>query len=234
MSTVKTEYDLAREIADKYGAALPLAVLVDHQIRDYIAPRMFKPGERATTFAEGTSGRGIISYGLSSAGYDFRLGEAVKVFSNAHSPIIDPLDIDPRAFVDLVPRHSSRRWPNPLGAGHPEIERDYRYVIIPPNGYILGETVEYIDIPRDVIIVVLGKSTYARSGIIVNCTPLEPGWRGRVTLEIANVSNVPAKVYLDMGIAQALFFKLGGVPEKTYDKKAGKYQDQKGLEFAKS
>ncbi len=203
--------------------------LCDRQIIDEIAPKMFKPGERATTFSPTVSGRGIISYGLTSAGYDFRLGEKVKVFSNAHSPVIDPLDIDPRAFVDLVPTSFTKVWPNPLGANHPDIVREYRYVVIPPNGYILGETVEYLEVPRDIIVVVLGKSTYARSGILVNCTPLEPGWRGRTTLEIANVSNVPAKVYLDMGIAQALFFRLEERPLAAYDQKAGKYQDQPGL-----
>lgn len=229
---VKTEYDLARETADKLGRLLVPGMLNDQQIADYIAPRMWKPGEPANTFQKRTSGPGVISSGLSSAGYDFRLGPKVKAFTAVHSPVIDPLDTDPRAFVDLVPRHFSKKWPNPDGGE--DIERNYRYVVIPPRGYVLGETVEYIDIPEDVLIVVLGKSTYARSGIIVNCTPLEPGWRGRVTLEIGNLSEVPAKVYLDMGIAQALFFKLSAACRESYNKKPGKYQDQAGLEFAKA
>lgn len=230
--SVKTEYDLARDAADRLGRLIVPGMLNDAQIREYIAPRMWKPGEAASTFQERTSGPGVISSGLSSAGYDFRLGDKVKAFTAVHSPIIDPLENDPRAFADLVPRHFSKKWPDPKGGEG--IERDYRYIVIPPRGYVLGETVEYIDIPEDVLIVVLGKSTYARSGIIVNCTPLEPGWRGRVTLEIGNLSEVPAKVYLGMGIAQALFFKLSAACAESYNKKPGKYQDQAGLEFAKA
>lgn len=210
------------------------ALLTDRQIREAVAGRMTAPGEPESTFTEGVSGRGIISYGLSSAGYDFRLGDKVKAFTAVHSPVIDPLEVDLLAFADLAPRYFSKFWPNPDGGHLPDIKRDYRYVVIPPRGYVLGETVEYIDVPEDVLIVVLGKSTYARSGIIVNCTPLEPGWRGRVTLEIGNLSEVPAKVYLGMGIAQALFFRLAEKCERSYNNKPGKYQDQKGLEFAKA
>jgi dCTP deaminase len=201
--------------------------LTDREIRARVAPFM------RDTFSEGVSGPGIISYGVSSMGYDFRLGERVKLFTNAHSPVIDPLDFDPKALVDLVPSSVTRRYPHPDRPGE-EIEREYRYVTVPPGGYILAETVEYLEVPRDVIVVVLGKSTYARSALIVNCTPLEPGWRGYTTLEIGNFSDSPARYYLGMGIAQALFFsgnewEGSRLPGKVYGERSKRYQDQGGL-----
>lgn len=206
-------------------------ILVDFQIRERIAPRMKHPNESETTFSEGVSGPGVISYGLSSAGYDFRLGRDIRVFTNHDVTMIDPLQIDPRAFAPLVLRRRvelagvrAKIKSKKVKGGEP-----LEYVVIPPNGYILGETVEYLDVPPNILVTVLGKSTYARCGVVVNCTPLEPGWRGRTTLEIGNLSNVPAVVYIGMGIAQALFHRLDAIPEKTYAKKGGKYQDQTGL-----
>lgn len=210
-------------------------LLADWQIRKEIAPGMTAPGERASTFSEGVSGPGIISYGLSSAGYDFRLGDDIRVFTNHDTTVIDPLALDPRAFAELKPRTRKADGGTKARILKKKTGRTVlEYVVIPPNGYILGETVEYLRVPETVLVVVLGKSTYARCGIVVNCTPLEPGWRGRTTLEIGNLSNVPAVVYIGMGIAQALFFRIDGVPEKTYAAKGGKYQDQAGLTLPKA
>lgn len=157
-------------------------------------------------FADGTPKPGFISYGLSSYGYDVRVGRKFKVFTNVHSTVVDPKHFDPSSFVD--------------------IEGD---CVIPPNSFALAETVEYLEIPRDIICICLGKSTYARCGIIVNVTPLEPEWRGRVTIEISNTTPLPAKIYAGEGIAQILFLRTDAVCKTSYADKAGKYQDQKGL-----
>ena len=148
-----------------------------------------------------------ISYGLSSYGYDVRVGRHFKVFTNAHCAVVDPKNFDPRSFVDF--------------------EGDY--CLIPPNSFALAETVEYLEIPRDVIAICVGKSTYARCGIIVNVTPLEPEWRGKITLEISNTTPLPAKIYANEGIAQILFLRTEAVCQTSYADKKGKYQDQKGL-----
>jgi dCTP deaminase len=150
---------------------------------------------------------GVISYGLTSYGYDVRVDRRFKVFTNVYGSTVDPKNFDPKSFVD--------------------IEADF--CIIPPNSFALAETVEYFDIPRDMLVVCLGKSTYARCGIIVNVTPLEPEWRGRVTIEISNTTPLPAKIYANEGIAQMLFFRGEGVCRTSYADKKGKYQDQKGL-----
>jgi dCTP deaminase len=150
---------------------------------------------------------GVISYGLTSYGYDVRVDRKFKVFTNVYGSTVDPKNFDPKSFVD--------------------IEADY--CIIPPNSFALAETVEYFDIPRDMLVVCLGKSTYARCGIIVNVTPLEPEWRGRVTIEISNTTPLPAKIYANEGIAQMLFFRGEEVCRTSYADKKGKYQDQKGL-----
>lgn len=200
-------------------------LLSDRTIRTEIAPRMVDP-DGVATFSEGVSGKGLISWGLSSAGYDFRLGRKVLAFHDLYSPIIDPVDINATAFSPLPISHARRSF---LTRNDPPIEREYEYVTIPPRGYILGETIEYLDVPSDVLVIVVGKSTYARSGIIVNCTPLEPGWRGRVTLEIGNLSSCPARVYVGMGIAQALFHRIDREPERVYGTRSMRYQDQPGL-----
>jgi dCTP deaminase len=158
-------------------------------------------------FAPGQARPGVISYGVTSYGYDVRLGRKFKVFTNARCAIVDPKNFDPHSFID--------------------IEADY--CLIPPNSFALGETIEYLEIPRDVIGVCVGKSTVARCGIIVNVTPLEPEWRGKVTIEISNTTPLPAKVYANEGIAQILFLKTDAVCKTSYADKSGRYQDQRGL-----
>ena len=151
--------------------------------------------------------QGVISYGLSSYGYDIRVADEFKVFTNINSTVVDPKSFDARSFVDVK-------------AG---------ICIIPPNSFALAKTVEYFRIPRDVLTVCVGKSTYARCGLIVNVTPFEPEWEGFVTLEISNTTPLPAKVYANEGIAQVLFFQSDEVCEVSYADKKGKYQKQQGL-----
>src|ERR1700677_1169246 len=158
-------------------------------------------------FAEESLRQGMISYGVSSYGYDVRVGRKFKVFTNVYGALIDPKNFSPSAFVD--------------------IEGDF--CIIPPNSFALAETVEHFEIPRDILAVCLGKSTYARCGIIVNVTPLEPEWRGKVTMEISNTTPLPAKIYSGEGIAQILFFRAEQACRTSYADKKGKYQDQTGL-----
>lgn len=162
---------------------------------------------RIEPFAEEAPRPGVISYGLSSYGYDVRVGRHFKVFTNVRCAIVDPKNFDPASFVD--------------------VEGDF--CLIPPNSFALAETVEFLEIPRDVIGVCVGKSTYARCGIIVNVTPLEPEWRGRVTIEISNTTPLPAKIYAGEGIAQILFLRTDAVCRTSYADKKGKYQDQPGL-----
>lgn len=158
-------------------------------------------------FATEAARPGVISYGVSSYGYDVRVGRHYKVFTNVHSAVVDPKQFNPTSFVDIEADHC----------------------LIPPNSFALAETVEYLEIPRDIIAICLGKSTYARCGIIVNVTPLEPEWRGKVTIEISNTTPLPAKIYSGEGIAQILFFRADAVCRISYGDKKGKYQDQKGL-----
>jgi len=150
---------------------------------------------------------GVISYGLSSYGYDIRVANEFKVFTNINNTVVDPKHFDDRSFVDM----------------RTEI------CIIPPNSFALAKTVEYFRIPRDVLTVCVGKSTYARCGLIVNVTPFEPEWEGFVTLEISNTTPLPARVYANEGIAQVLFFQSDEVCETSYADKKGKYQKQQGL-----
>src|SRR5881397_3458596 len=150
---------------------------------------------------------GVISYGVSSYGYDVRVGDEFKVFTNVFNTVVDPKNFDSRSFVD--------------------IKADI--CIIPPNSFALAKTVEYFRIPRDVLTVCVGKSTYARCGLIVNVTPFEPEWEGFVTLEISNTTPLPAKVYANEGIAQVLFFESDEVCETSYRDRKGKYQAQRGI-----
>ena len=150
---------------------------------------------------------GAISYGVTSYGYDVRVDRRYKVFTNVWGATVDPKNFDPRSFVDVEGDHC----------------------LIPPNSFALAETVEYFEIPRDVLAICLGKSSYARCGIIVNVTPLEPEWRGRVTIEISNTTPLPAKIHSHEGIAQMLFFRAADVCKVSYADKKGKYQDQPGL-----
>ena len=151
--------------------------------------------------------KGVVSYGLSSYGYDIRVADEFKVFTNINSTVVDPKQFDARSFVD--------------------IKSDI--CIIPPNSFALAKTVEYFRIPRNVLTVCVGKSTYARCGLIVNVTPFEPEWEGFVTLEISNTTPLPAKVYANEGISQVLFFESDEECEVSYKDKAGKYQKQQGL-----
>jgi dCTP deaminase len=160
--------------------------------------RMIEP------FVESQVRQGVISYGLSSYGYDIRVADEFKVFTNINTTVIDPKQFDPRSFVDL--------------------KSDL--CIVPPNSFALARTVEYFRIPRDVLTVCLGKSTYARCGIIVNVTPFEPEWEGTATLEISNTTPLPAKIYANEGIAQVLFFQGDEPCEVSYRDKRGKYQAQ--------
>ena len=154
---------------------------------------------------------GVVSYGLSSYGYDIRVADEFKVFTNINSTVVDPKNFDARSFVD--------------------VKADV--CIIPPNSFALAKTVEYFRIPRDVLTVCVGKSTYARCGLIVNVTPFEPEWEGFVTLEISNTTPLPAKVYANEGIAQVLFFQGDEPCEVSYADKKGKYQRQQGLTLPK-
>jgi len=154
---------------------------------------------------------GVISYGVSSYGYDMRVAREFKIFTNVLSSIVDPKDFDPKSFV--------------------EFEGDY--CIVPPNSFALARSVEYFRIPRDILTICVGKSTYARCGIITNVTPFEPEWEGFVTLEISNTTPLPAKIYANEGIAQVLFLQGNAPPEVSYRDKRGKYQAQTGITLPK-
>lgn len=175
-----------------------MGVLADWQIRDLV---------KIEPFEEGLSRPGVISYGLSSYGYDLRLGRKFKVFSNVHCGVVDPKNFDARSFVD--------------------IEADY--CLIPPNSFALAETVETVEVPRNTVGICMGKSTYARCGIIVPMTPLEPSWIGKVTIEISNTTPLPAKVYAGEGVAQVLFLVGDCECRVSYADKRGRYQNQAGI-----
>ncbi len=155
--------------------------------------------------------QGVISYGVSSYGYDMRISDEFKIFTNINNTIVDPKGFDPKSFVDF--------------------KGDV--CIIPPNSFVLGRSIEYFRIPREVIVICLGKSTYARCGLVVNVTPLEPEWEGHVTIEISNTTPLPAKIYANEGIAQILFLGAEEVCETSYRDKTGKYQAQKGITLPK-
>ena len=150
---------------------------------------------------------GVISYGVSSYGYDIRVADEFKIFTNVMATVVDPKNIDPATMVDFK---------GPV-------------CIVPPNSFALARTVEYFRIPSNVLTICLGKSTYARCGIIVNVTPLEPEWEGHVTLEFSNTTTLPAKIYANEGVAQMLFFESDEQCETTYRQRGGKYQGQKGV-----
>ena len=171
------------------------------------------PGEHRMIepFVESQVRGSAISYGVSSYGYDIRVADEFKIFTNINNTVIDPKNFDPRSFVD--------------------VKTDV--CIVPPNSFALARTIEYFRIPRDVLTVCLGKSTYARCGIIVNVTPFEPEWEGTVTLEISNTTPLPAKIYANEGIAQVLFFQSDEPCEMSYKDKKGKYQAQVGVTLPK-
>jgi dCTP deaminase len=158
-------------------------------------------------FAERQVREGVISYGVSSYGYDVRISDEFKIFTNVYTATVDPKNFDPRSFVD---------WRGET-------------CIVPPNSFALARSVEYFRIPRNVLTICVGKSTYARCGLIVNVTPFEPEWEGHVTLEISNTTPLPAKIYANEGIAQVLFFESSDAPTTSYADRGGKYQAQRGV-----
>ena len=174
-----------RKMALEHGMIEPF---VDHQVRD-----------------------GVISYGVSSYGYDIRIADEFKIFTNVYNTVVDPKQFDPRSMVDFKGEEC----------------------IIPPNSFVLARTIEYFRIPRKVLTICLGKSSYARCGLIVNVTPFEPEWEGFVTLEISNTTPLPAKVYANEGIAQVLFFEADEECEISYADKKGKYQGQQTIVLPK-
>lgn len=184
-----------------------MAVLSDSAIRELaIHHGMIEPFvERQVRQAEG-AGR-VISYGLSSYGYDLRVSNEFKVFTNVFNTVVDPKNFDDRSFVDL----------------------QAEVCIVPPNSFALARSVEYFRIPRDILTICVGKSTYARCGIIVNVTPFEPDWEGHVTLEISNTTPLPAKIYANEGLAQVVFFRAESVCEISYADRQGKYMRQRGI-----
>jgi dCTP deaminase len=163
--------------------------------------------EMISPFCEGLVGEGVVSYGLSSYGYDIRVSNEFKIFTNVNSTVIDPKDFDHASVVDY--------------------KGDV--CIVPPNSFALARTVEYFKMPRDTLAICLGKSTYARCGIIVNVTPFEPSFEGHITIEISNTTPLPAKIYANEGIAQVLFFQGDEQCETTYSDRKGKYHGQIGI-----
>ncbi|MGH9400621.1 MAG: dCTP deaminase [Terriglobia bacterium] len=173
--------------------------------------RMAREHDMINPFAESQVRQGVISYGLSSYGYDLRVADEFKIFTNVNSTIVDPKAFDARSLVEFN---------GPV-------------CIVPPNSFALARSVEYFKIPRSVLTVCVGKSTYARCGIIVNVTPLEPEWEGYVTLEISNTTPLPARVYSNEGLCQIVFFESDEICEISYKDKKGKYQSQQGIVLPK-
>ena len=187
-----------------------MGVHADHWIR-----RMSREHGMIEPFQDGLvrqNERGsVISYGLSSYGYDLRVADEFKVFTNVYNAVVDPKNFDPRSFVDIQAESC----------------------LVPPNSFALARSIEYFRIPRDVVTLCVGKSTYARCGIIVNVTPFEPEWEGYVTLEFSNTTPLPAKIYANEGVAQVIFFESDEVCETSYRDRGGKYQGQKGVTLPK-
>ncbi len=178
----------------------------DHWIR-----KMAREQHMIDPFSDQQVRNGVISFGVSSYGYDIRVADEFKIFTNVFSAVVDPKHFDPKSMVDFKGE----------------------VCIIPPNSFALARTIEYFRIPRSVLTVCLGKSTYARCGIIVNVTPFEPEWEGYVTLEISNTTPLPAKIYANEGIAQVLFFEADELCETSYADKKGKYQSQQSIVLPK-
>lgn len=196
-----------------YERTLAVGVLSDTQIRDRV---------RIEPFSDAQKRPGRISFGVSSYGYDVRVGTRFKIFTptprSGDIAVVDPKKFSDDMMVEVDVGHKAE---------------GQQYVIIPPNSFALCETVEYIEIPRDILVICVGKSTYARCGLIVNVTPLEPEWRGKVTLEISNTTPLPARVYANEGVAQLVFLVADQVCKTSYADKGGKYQDQGGLTLPK-
>ena len=184
-----------------------MSVLSDKWIK-----KMVKSHKIISPFIPKQTRKGKISYGLSSYGYDARVSDDFKIFTNVNSTIVDPKNFNQDGFVS----------------------KKSKICVIPPNSFALARTVEYFKIPENVLVICLGKSTYARCGIIVNVTPLEPEWEGHVTLEFSNTTNLPAKIYAGEGVAQMLFFESDEVCEVSYKDRGGKYQGQTGVTLPKT
>ena len=182
-----------------------MSVLSDKWIKKMALDGMITP------FEQNQVREGKISYGLSSFGYDARVSDEFKIFTNVNSEIVDPKNFKPSNFVT----------------------KTVSECIIPPNSFVLASTIERFKIPKDVLVICLGKSTYARCGIIVNVTPLEPGWEGHVTLEFSNTTPLPAKIYANEGVAQFIFLKGNEIPEVSYSDRKGKYMGQAGVTLPK-
>ena len=187
-----------------------MTIKSDRWIREQGEKGMITPFE--PKLVSKVDGKRVVSYGVSSYGYDGRCTDEFKLFTNVNSSVVDPKEFDSSSFVD--------------------VKGDY--CTIPPNSFALSRTVEYFKIPRDVLTICLGKSTYARCGIIVNVTPLEPEWEGHVTLEFSNTTPLPAKIYANEGVAQFLFFQSDEPCESSYNDREGKYQKQTGITLAKT
>jgi dCTP deaminase len=173
--------------------------------------KMAKEHDMINPFSEKQVGKNVISYGVSSYGYDLRVADEFKIFTNVNCTVVDPKNFDERSFVT--------------------VRSDC--AIVPPNSFALARSVEYFRIPRDVLTICVGKSTYARCGIIVNVTPFEPEWEGFVTLEISNTTPLPAKIYANEGLCQIIFFQSDEVCEVSYRDRKGKYQSQQGIVLPK-
>jgi dCTP deaminase len=198
---VEAERDQRERRIRALATAMP-GIMPDHWIRTQAEEHgMIEP------FVESQKRDGVISYGVSSYGYDARCSDEFMIFTNVDNAIVDPKNFSDQSFVN-------RKTP---------------ICVIPPNSFVLTRTVEYFRIPKDVLVICLGKSTYARCGLIVNVTPLEPGWEGHVTLEISNTTPLPAKVYANEGVAQFLFFRGSSECEVTYADRSGKYMGQRGV-----
>ena len=216
MSGIKSDCWIHRQCVPNQGQILEggfkpmIEPYVNGQVRSrpLVAPGLALSSHKLQT-ATGPATEKIISYGTSSYGYDVRCADEFKIFTNVHSTVIDPKNFDEKSFVDFKGDSC----------------------IIPPNSFALARTVEYFRIPRDTLVICLGKSTYARCGIIVNVTPLEPEWEGHVTLEFSNTTPLPAKIYANEGVAQFLFFQadVDDVCATSYRDRAGKYQGQTGV-----
>jgi dCTP deaminase len=192
----------ADDVLNSCGVCWTMSIKPDHWIE-----KMVREYGMIEPFESGQKKEGVVSYGLSSYGYDIRVADEFKVFTNVNTTVVDPKDFDDRSFV--------------------EFKGDV--CTIPPNSFALARTIEYFRIPRDVLTICVGKSTYARCGIIVNVTPFEPEWEGFVTLEISNTTPLPARIYSNEGIAQVLFFQADEVCRVSYADKKGRYQKQTGI-----
>lgn len=188
-------------------------LLNDKQIRDLaLSKEMIIPF--CSTSVKEADSKKVLSYGTSSFGYDLRVRDGFKIFSNVLNGVVDPKNFDENNVIEVFAKEGED------------------YILIPPNSFALAESTEYIKVPEDILCVVYGKSTYARCGIITNVTPLEPGWEGTVTLEISNTTPLPAKVYVNEGLCQVLFMK-GERPSSVYGERSGKYQNQSGITLPK-